>query len=46
MLTEMIEYGQKLRKKGGYVKWNKEKHTGEISEGKETGTEINDLEQK
>ena len=30
----------------GYTKWNKGKYTGNQSEGKETGTQINDLEQR
>ena len=34
------------QKSEGYVKWNKEKYTGNNSDGKETGTQINDLDQK
>ena len=45
MLTEMTEYGQKMKNEG-YTKWNKGKCTGNQSEGKETGTQIDDLEQE
>ena len=37
---------QNRGKTEGYAKWNEEKLQGIDSEGKETGTEINDLEQK
>ena len=47
MLTEMVEYGCKI---GGEVKAMqneiKKNIHGTNSEGKETGTQINDLEQK
>ena len=46
MLTEMVEYGHKKRGKSeGYAKWNKEKYTWN-SKGKETGTQLNNLEQE
>ena len=43
MLTEMVEYGHKREEK---VKAIKSEIKGTNSEGKETGTEINNLEQK
>ena len=47
MLTEMVEYGCKIEER---VKAKKSEITenaqGTISEGKETGTQINSLEQK
>ena len=43
MLTELVEYGQKLDEK---MKAMKSEIKGTKSEGKETGTQINDLEQK
>ena len=47
MLKEMVEYGHKIDGKSeGYEKWNKRKCTGNNSEGKETRTQINSLEQK
>ena len=36
----------KAMRSEGYAKWSKEKYTGNQQEGKETGTQINDLEQK
>ena len=46
MLTEMVEYAHKIQGKNeGYAKWNKNIR-GTYSEGKETRTQINDLEQK
>ena len=47
MLTEMVEYGRKIEEK---VKAMQSEIKGNVqgtnSEGKETGTQINDLEQK
>ena len=43
ILTEMVEYGCKMEEK---VKAMKSEIKGTKSEGKETGTQINDLEQK
>ena len=37
---------QNKGKSEGYAKWNTENIQGSNSEGKETGTQINDLEQK
>ena len=47
MLTEMVEYGCKLEEKVKEV-WSeiKENVQGNNSDGKETGTQINGLEQK
>ena len=47
MLTEMAEYGCKIEEKVKAMKSEiKENVQGTNSEGKETGTEINGLEQK
>ena len=47
MLTEMVEYGQKLDEKMKAMKNEiKENVQGTNSDGKETGTQINSLEQK
>ena len=47
MLTEMVEYGHKIEEKVKAMKGEvKENVQGTISEGKETGTEINGLNQK
>ena len=47
MLTEMVEYGRKGEKKVKAMKSEiKENVQGTNSEGKETRTQINDLEQK
>ena len=47
MLTVMVEYGHKTEEKVKTVKSEiKENVQGTNSEGKETGTQINDLEQK
>ena len=47
MLTEMVEYGHKIEEKVKAMKGEvKENVQGTISEGKETGTRINDLDQK
>ena len=47
MLTELVEYGHKLDKKmKAMLSEIKENVQGTNSEGKETGTQINDLEQK
>ena len=47
MLTEMVEYGCKIEEKVKDVKSKiKKKIQGTNSEGKETGTEINGLQQK
>ena len=47
MLTEMVEYGRKIEEKMKAMKSEiKEKVQGTISEGKETGTQINSVEQK
>ena len=43
MLTELVEYGRKIEEK---VKAIKSEIKGTNSEGKETGTQINGLEQK
>ena len=43
MLTELVEYGRKIEEK---VKAIKSEIKGTNSEGKETGTQINDLDQK
>ena len=46
-LTEMIEYGHKIEKKVKAMKSEiKENVQGTNSDGKETGTQINNLEQK
>ena len=47
MLTEMVEYGHKLEEKVRAMKSEiKENVQGTMSEGKETGTQINVLRQK
>ena len=47
MLTEMVGYGHKIEKKVKARKSEiKENTQGTNSEGKETGTQINDMEQK
>ena len=47
MLTELVEYGRKLEEKMKPMKSEiKENVQGTNSEGKETGTRINDLDQK
>ena len=47
MLTEMVEYGQKIEERVKAMKSEiKENVQGSNSEGKETGTQINDLDQK
>ena len=47
MLTEMIEYGLKIKEEVKTVQNEIKKNIQETnSEGKETGTQINDLEQK
>ena len=47
MLTEMVEYGQKIEEKVKAMQSEiKENVEGTNSEGKETGTQINNLEQK
>ena len=47
MLTEMVEYGQKIEEEVKVMKSEiKENVQGTNSEGKETGTQINHLEQK
>ena len=47
MLTEMVEYGHKIEGKVKALKSEiKENVQGINSDGKETGTHINDLEQK
>ena len=47
MLTEMVEYGYKINKEVKAMQTEIKKNMqGTNSEGKETGTQINDLEQK
>ena len=47
MLTEMVEYGRKMEEKvEGMQSEMKRNVQGTNSEGKETGTETNSLEQK
>ena len=47
MLTEMVEYGHKIEEKVKALQSEIKKNIQETnSEGKETRTEINDLEQK
>ena len=47
MLTQMVEYGHKMEEKVKAMKSEiKENIQGTNSEGKETGTQINDLEPK
>ena len=46
-LTELVEFGQKLDEKmKAMLRETKENVQGTNSEGKETGTQVNDLEQK
>ena len=47
MLTELIEYGRKIQEKVKAMKSEiKANAQGTNSEGKETGTQINDLEKE
>ena len=47
MLTEIIEYGHKIKEEVKVIESEIKKTTqGTKSEGKETGTQINNLEQK
>ena len=47
MLTEMVEYGHKIEEKVKSTKTEIKKNIqGTNSEGKETGTQVNDFEQK
>ena len=46
ILTEMIEFSHKIRKKWKLCTELKENTQGTNSEGKETGTQINDFKQK
>ena len=47
MLTEMVEYGHKMEEKGKIMKSEIKKNVqGTNSEAKETGIQINNLEQK
>ena len=47
MLTEMVEYGHKIKEKVTTMKSErKENVQGTSSEGKETGTQINGVDQK
>ena len=47
MLTEMTEYGRKIKKEAKAIQSGIKKNIqGTNSEGKETGTQINNLEQK
>ena len=47
MLTEMVEYGHKIEEEVKAMKSEvKENVQGTKSEGKETGTQIDDMEQK
>ena len=47
MLTELVEFGRKLDEKmKAMLRETKENVQGTNSDGKETGTQINDLEQK
>ena len=47
MLTELVEYGHKLEEKMKAMKSEIKKNVqGTNSDGKETGTQINNLEQK
>ena len=47
MLTEMVEYGRKIKEKMKAMKSEiKENVQGTNSDGKETGTQINGLDQK
>ena len=46
MLTELVEYGHKIEEKVAMKSEIKENVQGTNSDGKETGTQINGLEQK
>ena len=47
MLTQMVEYGHKMEEKVKAIQIGIKKNIqGTNSEGKENGTQINDLEQK
>ena len=47
MLTELVEYGRKIKEKVKAMESEmKENVQGTKSDGKETGTQINGLEQK
>ena len=46
MVTEMVEYGRKIEEMKAMKSEIKENVQGTNSEGKETRTQINDLEQK
>ena len=47
MLTELVEYGHKSDEKNeGYAKWNEGYIQGTNSNRKETGIQINDVDQK
>ena len=47
MLTELVEYGHKIKEKVKAMKSElKENAQGSNSDGKETGTQINGLDQK
>ena len=47
MLTELVEYGHKIKEKVKVIKSEiKQNVQGTNSEGKETGTQINGLDQK
>ena len=47
MLTEMVEFGHKIEEEVKAMQSEIKKNIqGTSSEGKETGTQINDLEQK
>ena len=46
MLTEMVKYGHKIEEVKAMQSEIKKNIQGTNSEGKETGTQINDLEQK
>ena len=47
MITKMVEYGHKIEEKVKAMKSEIKRNVqGTNSEGKETGTQINDLEQK
>ena len=47
MLTELVEYGHKIEEKAKAMKSEKKENVqGTNSDGKETGTHINDFDQK
>ena len=47
MLTEIIQFSHKMKEEMKAIQSEKKgKYTGNLSEGKETGTQINNLEQK